>query len=109
MFKFADIAVPGLRLQFIARGRREDQFRLAVQLCLFTEQDMCQRRDLRFCGLKVAQIEGKLAGVVCGEGSAVGMLSVLGVAVSSAVLVGYGVWARRTGRVPRAPRRALAS
>ena len=64
---------------------------------------------MRFCGLKVAQIEGKLAGVVCGEGSAVGMLSVLGVAVSSAVLVGYGVWTRRTGRVPRAPRRALAS
>ena len=31
------------------------------------------------------------------------------VAVSSAVLVGYGVWSRRTGRVPRAPRRALAS
>ena len=37
------------------------------------------------------------------------MLSVLGVAVSSAVLVGYGVWTRRTGRVPRAPRRTLAS
>ena len=43
------------------------------------------------------------------EGRAVGMLSVLGIAVSSAVLVGYGVWTRRTGRVPRAPRRALAS
>lgn len=37
------------------------------------------------------------------------MLGVLGVAVFSAILVGYGTWSRRTGRVPRSPRAALAS
>ena len=37
------------------------------------------------------------------------MLGVLGVTVFAAVLVGYGAWTRRTGRVPRSPRAALAS
>ena len=37
------------------------------------------------------------------------MLGVLGVTVFAAILVGYGAWTRRTGRVPRSPKAALVS